>query len=438
MVAAKREKNVRDRGHLHTPRVLVIATLDTKLDDVVELVRVIAEQGAKSVVMDTSTRMDGRFSAEVGDQMHSRDGVASAGGHTIQEVSAMDRGDAASAMRVGVAALTAQLADWGEIDAALCLGGAGAHLAQSAFQALPLGFPKLVVSPLASGDRKFEPYVGLRDVAVLHSVADIAGVNALTSRVYREAAGYIVGAARASIGPVGRDELSQRTVAISMNGNTTPALTRAKELLEQAGLSVVSFHANGVGGRALEDFVGAGSAIAVLDFTTTELAARLVGGLMDPGPARMEAAGRLGLPQVLVPGCVDFITSGRWEQAESEFPGRKLFGHNPELTLVRLTVDEMAQLGAMFAEKANRATGPTVICIPTRGFSIPDRDGGPFWDPLADKAFVDRLTADLESKIVLERVDVHINDPEFVDRVVGHLTQLIAAAASNQAVASAI
>jgi uncharacterized protein (UPF0261 family) len=428
MVEPKREENVRDGGHRRDPRVLVIATLDTKLDDVTELVRVISEQGATSVVMDTSTRADDAFSADVGDQLHSREHVAQAGGHTIDEVSAMDRGEAASAMRAGVGALTAQLVDRGEIDGAVCLGGAGAHLAQSAFQALPLGFPKLVVSPLASGDRKFEPYVGLRDVAVLHSVADIAGVNALTSRVYREAAGYIVGAARASLTLTERDELSLRTVAISMNGNTTPALTRAKELLEREGLSVVSFHANGVGGRALEDFVGSGSAIAVLDFTTTELAARLVGGLMDPGPSRMEAAGRVGLPQVLVPGCVDFITSGRWEQTEQEFPGRKLFGHNPELTLVRLTSTEMAELGAMFAVKASRAIGPTVICVPTRGFSVPDREGGPFWDPAADQAFIDRLSADLDPKVELDLVDAHVNDPDFVDQVVGRLTQLIARA----------
>lgn len=425
------EANVRDHGQSRAPQVLIIATLDTKLEDVIELARVISEQGGLPVVMDTSTRVDTESSANVGVDVHSRERVASAGGYTIEQISALERGDAAAAMGVGVAHLTDQLAKNGEIHGAVCLGGAGAHLAQSAFQALPLGFPKLVVSPLASGDRTFEPYVGLRDVAVLHSVADIAGVNALTSRVYREAAGYIVGAARASMTFTDRTEISQRTVAVSMNGNTTPALRRAKALLEHHGLSVVFFHANGVGGRALEDFIGAGSAVAVLDFTTTELAARLVGGLMDPGPTRMETAGRVGVPQVLVPGCVDFITAGRWDQAERQFPGRELFRHNPELTLVRLTAPELTRLAALFAEKANLASGRTTICIPTRGFSVPDREGGSFWNPEADRAFVEQLTADLDPRVELVLVDAHINDAEFVDCVVERLIQLIVASAET-------
>ena len=215
-------------------------------------------------------------------------------------------------MRAGLRELMKTLLADDLIHGAICVGGAGAHVAGPAFQETPLGFPKLVVSPLASGQRQFEPYVGLRDVAVMHSVADIAGINDVTEKVFRTAAGYVVGAARMSVrdgaGPVAAE--GRPTVAISMNGNTTKAMHRGRERLERAGYAVVIFHANGVGGRALEDFVASGLADVVLDYTTTELGATLVGGLMDAGPERMETAGRRGLPQVLVPGCVDFITCG--------------------------------------------------------------------------------------------------------------------------------
>jgi uncharacterized protein (UPF0261 family) len=336
----------------------------------------------------------------------------------------MSRGEAIAAMRAGVAKLTVALAEEGRVHGVVCIGGAGAHLSGPAFQALEVGFPKMVVSPLASGDRTFEPYVGLRDVAVLHSVADIAGVNSLTSRVYRLTAGYIVGAARAAQDGA-RSEQWPPTVAVSMNGNTTPAVSRAIQELEQRGLSCVSFHANGVGGRAMENFIASGQAVGVLDYTTTELAARVLGGLMDPGPTRMEAAGRAGIPQVLVPGCVDFITSGRWASTDEEFPGRVLFAHNPELTLVRLNADEMTRLGRMFAAKANLAVGPTVICVPLRGFSVPDSEGGAFWDPEADRAFVAALQQDAASHVAIELIDAHVNSPEFVTVVVEQFLRLL-------------
>jgi uncharacterized protein (UPF0261 family) len=213
-----------------------------------------------------------------------------------------------------------------------------------------------------------------------------------------------------------------------MNGNTTPALSRAMRVFEDLGFSCVFFHANGTGGRALEDFVASGQAVAVLDYTTTELSAHMVGGLMDSGPRRMESAGEQGIPQVLVPGCVDFITCGRWADAEREFPGRKKYRHNPELTLVRLTADEMAEVGELFAGKANRALGPTVICVPLRGFSVPDTTNGPFWDPDADTRFVTALRDNLSPNVRLELFDAHVNDDAFIDAVVDHVCGLVSPA----------
>jgi uncharacterized protein (UPF0261 family) len=207
-----------------------------------------------------------------------------------------------------------------------------------------------------------------------------------------------------------------------MNGNTTPAVTRARELLDE--FELVAFHANGSGGRAMEALIEDGDFDAVLDFTTTELGGHEIGGLMDPGPERMQAAGRAALPQVLVPGCIDFITCGRYEETEREFPGRPLYRHNPELTLVRLNSQEMRRLGKIFATKANSARGPTAVCVPARGFSVPDSEGGPFWDPEADLAFIAALRDHLSPDVVLEVVDAHINDPAFVDIAVGVLRSI--------------
>jgi uncharacterized protein (UPF0261 family) len=405
------------------PSILVVGTLDTKADDIAFLADAIAGLGGHPVLLDSSVT-PGVFESKY--PLIARADVARGAGTTIEAIGELPRGEAVDAMRDGVRTVAEGLVAAGRAHGAICLGGAGAHLAGPAFQALPLGFPKLVLSPLASGRRYFEPFVGLRDVAVMHSVADIAGINEITSKVYGSAAGYIVGAAAAyaQSGETGH-AASPRTVAISMNGNTTPALSRGRAQLEDAGFEVVAFHANGAGGRALEDYVASGRTAGVLDYTTTELGAQTVGGLMDAGPARMETAGALGVPQVLVPGCIDFITCGPWEETELEFPGRTMFRHNPELTLVRLNRDELAELGSVFAQKANAAIGPTSILVPSRGFSVPDSEGGPFWDPAADLAFVDALTANLSSDVALRVVDAHVNDRAFVDGVVAELLTLM-------------
>jgi uncharacterized protein (UPF0261 family) len=358
--------------------------------------------------------------------------VANAAGTTLAHLADMGRGEAVSRMQLGVASVVTQLAREGRIDGALCMGGAGAHLAGTAFQALDIGFPKLVLSPLASGMRQFEPFTGLRDVAVMHTVADVAGVNELIDKVYRQAAGYIVGAAQAMdvILPAATASSARPLVAASMNGNTTPAVNLARQVLEAAGYDVVAFHANGAGGRAMEDLVSTDHFSGVLDFTTTELGFLLVGGLMDPGPSRMEAAGRKGIPEVLVPGCIDFITTGRYEEAERAFPGRRLYRHNPELTLVRLTPAEMRRMGELFALKASAAEGPVAVCVPTQGFSVPDSEGGPFWDAEADFEFISALQTNASSRVQIQLVDAHVNDAPFVDVVVDTLLSMLDGAAA--------
>jgi uncharacterized protein (UPF0261 family) len=265
-------------------------------------------------------------------------------------------------------------------------------------------------------------FVGTRDVVVMHSVCDIIGINPVSEPVFRQAAGAIVG----MVGAASRssDGWSGRYLAATMNGNTTEAVSRIRSVMSRSGVELVIFHANGTGGRAMERAIGDGRFDGVLDFTTTELSGEKFGGMMGSGPDRMEVAGRRGIPQVLVPGCIDMLTDGRFEDVSLRYPGRRLYRHNPELTLVRLDREDMADMGRVFARKALSATGPTRVVVPLGGLSIPDSPGGVFWDPEADSAFVEALREDLDGAVGLECVDAHINSVEFTDRVIFHLTEL--------------
>lgn len=417
-------------------KILLLGTLDTKALEIGAVATYIESLGGEVMLLDTSGRAHPHQTDEQladGRPLITREDVAAAAGTTASDVEQLPRGEAVAALRSGVARLATDLVSRDVVHGALCVGGAGAYVARDAFAALPMGFPKMVVSPLASGSRVFEPYVGIKDVATLHSVADIVGRNPVTDPVYRSAAGYIVGAARAAHVGATSDGTSggAPAVAISMNGNTTEALMRAKAALEAVGRVVVAFHANGVGGRALEEFVSSGRAEAVLDYTTTELAGHEIGGLMDAGPTRMERAGELGLPQVLVPGCLDFITCGPAEDAAAEFPGRATFLHNPELTLVRLDTDEMRRMGRVFARKANRALGPTVVVVPQGGFSVQDAPGKAFWAPDSDAAFTEELRKHLSSRVPLHAVPYHINDSRFVEYVLDQLSRLLGSGADS-------
>jgi uncharacterized protein (UPF0261 family) len=407
------------------PGVLLIGTLDTKGVEIAYVAAALERLGCAPVVLDSGVRGEPTW---IGAD-YTREEVAAAAGTTIEHLQTLQRGDALARMAEGVKAVAVSLAGSGRVEAALCLGGAGVSLAVPAFEALGHGFPKLLVTPLASGTRRFDAFVGTADVAVMHSVADIMGVNEVTEPVYLEAAGFVTGAvqARRSAPSLNGRHSGAAVVAASMNGNTTPALMHAKGRLALSGVELVTFHANGTGGRAMEALAQQGLFRAVLDYTTTELAGYAVGGLMSAGEERMETAGRLGLPQVLVPGCLDLITTGAYEDTAREWPGRVLYRHNPAFTLVRLNRDEMASLGRAFAEKANRAKGPTYVSVPLRGFSIPDHPDGPFWDPEADLAFVTALQETISPTIEVECVDAHINDVQFVDRVLDVLLNLLVA-----------
>jgi uncharacterized protein (UPF0261 family) len=281
--------------------------------------------------------------------------------------------------------------------------------------ALPVGVPKLIVSPSASGRRAFGPFVGEGDTTVMHSVIDILGLNEISRAIFDNAAAAVVGMARDGGRAVG--ELGEKCVGITMLGQTTPGVMRVRDALVAAGHEPVIFHANGVGGPAMEHLIEAGALGGVIDYTLSELANSLLDGIHATGPDRLRVAGRHGIPQVVVPGCVDFFNQGPRDSLPERYRARKSYFHNPVATLVRLDAEEEAALGRIVAERLNEARGPVRVVAPTRGFSLADAEGGDLWDPEADRAFLDSLREALRADIPYESVDAHVDDDAFADVV---------------------
>jgi uncharacterized protein (UPF0261 family) len=218
-------------------------------------------------------------------------------------------------------------------------------------------------------------------------------------------------------------------IAATMFGVTTACVTRVRERLEEAGYEVLVFHATGSGGRAMEALVASGLVAGVADVTTTEWADELVGGMLGAGPHRLEAAGLRGVPQVVSLGAIDMVNFlGPFESIPARFEGRQFHVHNANVTLMRTTPEENAQIGQVIAEKLNLATGPTTLLVPLRGVSAMDREGGPFFDLDADTALFEALRTNLRAPVERIELDLNINDPEFADAIVDRLLAGIAQA----------
>ncbi len=412
------------------PAVLLIGTLDTKGPEIGYVRDVLREEhGLPVLVLDS-----GILGEPLGIEPEiTRGEVAAAAGEgeSLEAIRAAgSRGAAVDRMRRGVARVALELYRQGRIGGALCLGGAeGAVLGAAAMQALPIGVPKIVVSPLASGRRRFGPFVGTHDVMVMHSVIDILGINAVSRPIYRNAAAAIAGMVRSGgwrLVPGDRP-----TVAITMLGNTTAAVMHLKTELEAAGFDTVIFHANGVGGPAMEELISAGLFTGVIDYTLQELADNVVGGFHVAGPQRMDAAGRAGLPLVAVPGNVDFSVQGPRDTVPAHLSGRRSYHHNPEFTLVRLTGDEMESIGHTIAAKLNAGSGPACLVVPHGGLSIANVPGGELYDPEADARLFAALEADLRPHVRRIDTPAHINSPDCAHTVAGAFLDLVAARAGK-------
>lgn len=344
--------------------------------------------------------------------------VAQAGGADLAALRATgDRGAAVTAMGEGAAVVLAGLYAEGRVDAVLAVGGSGgSSIAARAVRDLPIGLPKVIVSTMASSD--VSPYVGAKDVTLMYSVVDIAGINRVSRVILGNAVAAVSGMASGARAAGEAGDADRPLVAASMFGVTTPAVDAARERLDELGYEVLVFHATGAGGRALEGLVESGLIAGVLDLTTTELADDLVGGVLSAGPSRLTAAGRHGVPQVVAPGALDMVNFGPRETVPERFEGRTLYVHNPTVTLMRTTPEEMAELGRRVAAKVAQATGPAVLFVPLHGVSALDAPGMPFHDPKADQACFDAMPG-------AERLDLHINDPAFGHAMAERLHALI-------------
>lgn len=389
--------------------VALIGTLDTKGAECAWLAEQLDKYGVQALFVDV-----GSFSASPLANVSSDDVIAAADSDAVALRERRDRGEMMQVMSVGAARIVRDLAVSGRIHGLLALGGSGgSSVAAAAMQALPVGFPKLLVSTMASGDVK--PYVGEVDATLMYSVVDVAGINSVSSQVFANAAAAIAGMAQAyedrlAAVPAGHKPV----VAVTMFGVTTPAADEARDTLTDLGYEVLVFHATGAGGRAMEKLAESGLLAGVCDLTTTELADDLVGGVLSAGPRRLEMAGRVGLPQAVSLGALDMVNFGPADTVPPEFAGRNLFVHNPTVTLMRTTPEEMAELGRRIATKLAAATGPTELFIPLRGVSAIDVEGAPFRDAEADAALFAELRAGLvDSGVVVHELDQAINDPGF-------------------------
>jgi len=398
--------------------VLLIGTLDTKGVEIAYVRDRLREAGVAATVLDAGVLGPPAFVPGI-----AREAVFVAAGTTAAAVKAAgDRGHAITLAAQGAAKIAAELHAKGQIAGVLSLGGsAGTTIGTAAMRALPIGVPKLMVSTLASG--QVQPYVGARDVMMLNSVVDIAGINRISRSVLNNAAAAMAGMVLASghPAPVSSDK---PVIAASMFGVTTPCVEVARTILEAAGHEVLVFHATGAGGRTLEGLIADGIIAGVLDITTTELADELAGGILTAGPQRLTAAGMKGIPQVISVGALDMVNFGPPETTPERYRERRFYRHNPTVTLMRTTPEEMAKLGVELAEKASAATGPTAVMLPLKGVSAIDSAGKPFWWPEADAALFEAIRGGITRGELIE-VDRHINDPEFAAACANKLLELM-------------
>jgi uncharacterized protein (UPF0261 family) len=403
--------------------IVVVGALDTKGAEFQFVCSLIRKNGFETIVVDFGVMGDPQFAPDV-----TADEVARAGGSTLAELRAKaDKTFAMRTMSAGLAKVVADLHATGRLGGIVGMGGGGGtSIATAAMRGLPTGVPKLMVSTMASGD--IAPYVGSRDITMMPPVVDVAGLNSISRRIYTNAAAAIMGMVRQENPEVVEEK---PLITASMFGNTTPCINHAREILESKNYEVLVFHATGTGGRTMEELIADGYITANLDLTTTELADEVCGGVLSAGPDRMMAAARAGIPTVLAPGCVDMANFQARADMPQKYQSRLLYEWNPNVTLMRTNVDENRAIGEMIARAANASTGPVAILIPLRGVSQLDSRDGAFWDPEADRACFQTIKENLRPDLPFIEMDNNINDPEFAEKAVDLLLEMLKSPITN-------
>jgi uncharacterized protein (UPF0261 family) len=394
--------------------IAVLGTLDSKGEEHAFVAALIAQHGHKPLLIDVGTGGPATVQPDI-----TREQVAASAGIDLAALMAKkDRGECVVAMTKAAPACVAKLAAEGRIDGIISLGGGGGTaIGTAAMRALPLGFPKLMVSTLAAGN--VAPYLGTKDITMMPSIADVAGLNRLSRVIFTRAAGAICG----MVGVTPEVGAAKPLIVASQFGNTTTCVTEAKKVLEAAGYEVLVFAATGTGGRIMESVIESGIVAGVLDVTTTEWADELVGGNLNAGPERMDAAAKANIPVIVAPGCLDMVNFGEMASIPDKFKGRNFYIHNPQITLMRTTAEECRKLGEIVAKKANAYQAGTAIMIPKKAISVISAEGQPFHDAAADEALFASLKAN--AKVPVQEFDLAINDKEFAQACAYKLIELI-------------
>jgi len=399
------------------PTVILLGALDTKGAEYRYVRDRLHASGVNSILLDVGILGNPSVRPDV-----SAVAVARAANVEIDDLRARgDRGAAMSAMSEGAAAVAHEIVSTGNAQGILGLGGTGGTtLISHVMRALPIGFPKVLVSTVASGDTS--SYVGTSDITMMYSVVDIAGINSISGRILANAAGAIAGMVAQ---PPLESLDSKPVVSATMFGVTTPAVDAARQRLENLGYEVLVFHATGAGGRSMEALIKAGMISGVLDLTTTELADELVGGVFSAGPDRLTAAVSAGVPLVLSFGALDMVNFGPVDTVPSRFTDRTLHIHNASVTLMRTTPAENAEIGKRVAERLAPATAAVTVMIPHGGFSAISVEGQPFHDPAADSALIQAFKEAVPGTIETVDREAPINDPAFAVEAADRLHELI-------------
>jgi len=409
-------------------KIILLGTLDTKGPEFNFARQLIEDRGHKPVTIDCGIMGHPFFEPTI-----SRREVAAAAATTIEDILAKaDKNYAIHTMTVGSAAIVKDLYRRGQLDGILALGGGqGTIIGTTVMQALPFGVPKVMVSAVANGLTAFGPFVGTRDITIIHSVADVLGLNMVTRRVIAEGVGAVCGMAEMDVAEQQTDR--RPTIGMTTAGVTTACAMHARDLLESKGYEVIAFHCNGIGAMAMEELVDAGRMDGILDISPKDIPDLLFGGIFPAGPSRMEATCRRGIPQVIVPGTTDFILFPGVESVPAEMLKRKHVIHNPLHTHVRATYEEMFKVGEFIGRRLAQSKGPAEVLIPNRGFTQLNIAGGPMYDPAADRGFLAGLQETLKrsqaANVKIEEFDLHINDNAFAERLAERMDALVKSSA---------
>ncbi len=344
--------------------------------------------------------------------------VMSLAGCNLAEIAArQNRNDAIGLMAGGAGILLRDLTS-GHTDIGGIVGmggGGGSYIVLKAMEGVPFGIPKVCISTLATKD--VTHLVGIRDIMLVPSIVDVAGVNGIISTIVKQTALAV----DAMAGKVAAQEKNKKRIAISMFGNTTKCVDTCTRLLNEKGYEVYPFHANGSGGMAMEELMRGGYFDAVLDITTTELADDLCGGVCSAGPDRLTAAAATGIPQVVVPGCLDMVNFGAPDTVPGRYQDRVFYNWSPDVTLMRTNFTENMELGNRLSDKLLQSTGPVSVLLPLKGISEIDREGSSFHNERSDKKLFDTIQEKLTGKIQVTTLPFHINDREFAEAAVAGL-----------------